>query len=169
MVNVYTPDVSGKRKMPVMVWIHGGGFTTGSGNPDMYGPEYIMDAEVVLVTLNYRLGPLGFLGMGDDVFPGNLGLWDQNLALKWVQKNIEAFGGDANRVTVRKILSPSSSYLDLFRSHFLVKVQEEFRLIFIFCHPTREVFSMLPLSKVVSLQFLTQTLTNTLRLMLGLK
>ena len=54
----------------------------------------------VLVTINYRLGPLGFLSMGDDVLPGNLGLWDQRLALQWVQENVGAFGGDPERVTI---------------------------------------------------------------------
>ena len=52
------------------------------------------------MTLNYRLGPLGFLSTGDDVIPGNMGLWDQNLALKWVQQNIEDFGGDPNQVII---------------------------------------------------------------------
>ena len=50
--------------------------------------------------MNYRLGPLGFLSTGDDVIPGNMGLWDQNLALKWVQQNIEDFGGDPNQVII---------------------------------------------------------------------
>ena len=50
------------------------------------------------MTVNYRLGTLGFLSTGDDEIPANLGLWDQNLALKWVQQNIEAFGGDPNKV-----------------------------------------------------------------------
>ncbi len=52
------------------------------------------------MTVNYRLGPLGFMSTSDDVIPGNMGLWDQNLALKWVQENIEDFGGDPNRVNI---------------------------------------------------------------------
>ena len=57
-----------------------------------------MDYDVVLVTVNYRLGPFGFLSMGDEVIQGNQGLWDQRLALEWVRDNIAAFGGDPNKV-----------------------------------------------------------------------
>lgn len=60
-----------------MVWIHGGGFFMGSGNRDMYGPEYLMDYGIVLVTFNYRLGVLGFLNLGIEEAPGNVGLMDQ--------------------------------------------------------------------------------------------
>ena len=83
-----------------MVWIHGGGFEFGSSSPFVYGPNYLLDKDIVLVTFNYRLGILGFLTTGDLVAPGNFGLKDQVLALKWVQKNIQVFGGDPNRVTL---------------------------------------------------------------------
>ncbi|XP_062123792.1 juvenile hormone esterase isoform X2 [Drosophila sulfurigaster albostrigata] len=86
-------------KLPVMVWLHGGGFSFGSGNSFLYGPDYLVAEDIVLVTLNYRLGPLGFLTAGPDA-PGNQGLKDQILALKWVRDNIEAFGGDPNQVTI---------------------------------------------------------------------
>ncbi len=82
-----------------MVWIHGGGFFAGDGTSDLYGPGRIMEKEnVILVNINYRLGSLGFLSMEDNQMPSNLGFWDQNLALKWVQKNIGAFGGDPKKV-----------------------------------------------------------------------
>ena len=55
-----------RRKLPVMVWIHGGGFFAGSGNPDIYGPEYFMDYEVILVSVNYRVGPLGFFTLENE-------------------------------------------------------------------------------------------------------
>ncbi len=86
-----------------MVWIHGGGFFAGDGTTDLYGPERILDpGSVILVTLNYRLGSLGFLSMGDDVLPPNLGMLDQTEALKWVHKNIASFGGDPGKVRGHK-------------------------------------------------------------------
>ena len=84
-----------------MVWIHGGGLTTGSGNPQEYGPKYFMDdGSVVLVTINYRLNVFGYFSLGNEEVPGNQGLRDQQLALAWVQDNIAAFGGDPNLVTI---------------------------------------------------------------------
>ena len=92
-----------KDPLPVMVWIHGGGFFAGDGTTDLYGPERILDpGSVILVTVNYRLGSLGFLSMGDDVLPPNLGMLDQTEALKWVHKNIASFGGDPGKVRGHK-------------------------------------------------------------------
>ncbi|XP_055849610.1 juvenile hormone esterase isoform X2 [Episyrphus balteatus] len=101
-LNVFTtklPKGDNNPKLPVMVWFHGGGFSFGSGNTFLYGPDFLVAEDVVLVTLNYRLGPLGFLSAGPEA-PGNSGLKDQVLALKWVRDNIEAFGGDPNSVTI---------------------------------------------------------------------
>lgn len=102
-LNVYTPELPGNKNfscMPVMVYVHGGGFTSGSGGTDLYGPDYLIEQSVVLVTFNYRLGVLGFLSLENSEVPGNAGLKDQVMALKWVQKNIEKFGGDPNNVTL---------------------------------------------------------------------
>nr|WCC58169.1 carboxylesterase [Pharsalia antennata] len=101
-LNVYTPVVPGtEANLPVLVFIHGGGFVGGSGVYDGFGPEFFMDTgRLVVVTINYRLGPFGFLSTEDDVIPGNYGLKDQRFALQWVQDNIYLFGGDPSKVTI---------------------------------------------------------------------
>jgi para-nitrobenzyl esterase len=101
-LNVWTPPVAGGQKHPVMVWIHGGGFVNGSG--DIYNARWLAaQGHIVVVTLNYRLGALGFLahpslGAGNDL--GNYGLADQQAALRWVRSNIAGFGGDPAKVTI---------------------------------------------------------------------
>jgi len=90
---------------PVMVWIHGGGFTTGSGSVFLYrGGPLVRHGDVVVVTINYRLGALGFLGHGAladaSGATGNWGLQDQVAALRWVRDNIAVFGGDPTNITV---------------------------------------------------------------------
>ncbi|KAL0880455.1 hypothetical protein ABMA27_002869 [Loxostege sticticalis] len=99
-LNVYTPTTNPSSPLPVMVWIHGGGYVWGSGNDNMYGPEFLVKHDVILVTFNYRLGVLGYLCLDTEDVPGNAGMKDQVLALKWVQKNISKFGGDPNNVTI---------------------------------------------------------------------
>lgn len=83
--------------LSVMVHIHGGGFVCSSGNRDYFGPEHFLDHNVILVTGNYRLGALGFLSTEDENCPGNFGLKDQVMILKWVQANIKQFGGNPDR------------------------------------------------------------------------
>ncbi|XP_058463058.1 esterase B1-like [Malaya genurostris] len=102
-LNVYTPsgpNAPREEKLPVMVWIHGGAFCSGSGNSSIYNPEYMVQEGVVVVTFNYRLGPLGFLCLPSMGIYGNMGLKDQRLVLKWVHDNIGAFGGDRRNVTL---------------------------------------------------------------------
>ncbi|KXJ71949.1 hypothetical protein RP20_CCG019301 [Aedes albopictus] len=100
-LNVYRPKKCRKKKLPVMVYIHGGGYIGESADPRVIGPEKFMDTrKVILVSLQYRLGPFGFLSSDDCSAPGNFGLKDQSMALRWVQRNIESFGGDRRRVTV---------------------------------------------------------------------
>jgi len=95
-LNVWTPDAAGSA--PVVVWIHGGAFRAGTARIPTYdGASFARDG-LVLVSINYRLGALGFLDLGDD--HTNVGLRDQIQALRWVQDNIAAFGGDPSRVTV---------------------------------------------------------------------
>ena len=95
----------------VLVWLHGGSFSRGSASPQSYGPERFLDRDLVVVTLNYRLGALGFLTTEDAAAPPNLGLRDQQLALTWVQANIRAFGGDPQRVTLCGEAAGGSSVL----------------------------------------------------------
>ncbi|XP_012543069.1 esterase FE4 [Monomorium pharaonis] len=99
-LNVYTTKIDPSEKHSVMVWIHGGGYFAGSGDTASYGPDYIMQKDIVLVTLNYRLDVLGFLNLNDKVAAGNQGLKDVVLALKWVKRNISKFGGDPENVTI---------------------------------------------------------------------
>ncbi|CAG7822286.1 unnamed protein product [Allacma fusca] len=105
-LNIYTPqqwhlthakEVS-KPKVPVMVYIHGGRYVSGNGS--RYGPDYFMDEDVVLITFQFRLGVFGFSSTDDDVIPGNMGFKDIIMLLRWVQQNIQRFGGDPEKVTV---------------------------------------------------------------------
>ncbi|XP_076686877.1 juvenile hormone esterase-like [Andrena cerasifolii] len=99
-LNTYTPKRKRNALLPVMVFIHGGAFRTGNGNRTDYGPDYLLDKDIVLVTCNYRLGIFGFLSTGTMAASGNFGLKDQVLVLKWVKRNIRAFGGNPNDVTL---------------------------------------------------------------------
>ncbi|KAL1956821.1 hypothetical protein VTO42DRAFT_6771 [Malbranchea cinnamomea] len=104
-INVYTPVLpAGKScavgRRPVAVWLYGGAFLGGSSSSIVYdGGNFASRNDVVVVTLNYRLGALGFLAT-DSVLPGSQGIQDQILALQWVKKHIAAFGGDPSRVTI---------------------------------------------------------------------
>lgn len=104
-LNVWTAAPDAEAKRPVMVWIHGGSYLFGAGSQPIYDGEALARRGVVLVTINYRLGPFGFLahpalsaesGRGS----GAYGLLDQIAALEWVKRNIAAFGGDPGRVTI---------------------------------------------------------------------
>ncbi|XP_059608245.1 carboxylesterase 3A-like, partial [Phlebotomus argentipes] len=95
-LNVYTKNLSGR--LPVIVYIHGGAFVMGSAHS--YPPGYLLEKDIVLVVVQYRLGPLGFLSMKSENLPGNAAIFDVILALEWVQAHISSFGGDPNRVTL---------------------------------------------------------------------
>ena len=104
-LNIYAPLAAADRVRPVVVWIHGGAFIMGAGSQPLYdGTSFAANHDVVVVTINYRLGLLGllYLGdlLGDDYAAGNATLLDQIAALRWVRDNIAAFGGDPNAVTI---------------------------------------------------------------------
>ena len=99
-LNVYTPTLTPNASLAVMFFIHGGAYLAGSGNDDIYGPDFLIEESVIVVTINYRLGVFGFMSLGDSKFSGNMGLKDQLLALKWVRNNIRHFGGNKNLITI---------------------------------------------------------------------
>lgn len=99
-VNVFVPHPRPK-KSPVMLWIYGGGFFQGTSTLDVYDYKTLASEEnMILVSMQYRVANLGFLYLGTEDAPGNAGLFDQNLAMRWVHDNIHRFGGDPTRVTL---------------------------------------------------------------------
>lgn len=104
-LNIWSPQAD-DRLRPVMMWIHGGAFVVGSSAQSLYdGSEFAANGDVVVVSINYRLGAFGFLyldelSQGEYPASGNLGLLDQVAALRWVRENISVFGGDPERVTI---------------------------------------------------------------------
>lgn len=120
-LNVWTPNPDPNAKLPVMVWIHGGALVLGAGSLPLYDGANLAERGAVVVTLNYRLGPLGFFShpaLDRDIpnGPVNFGLLDEIAALKWVQENISAFGGDPNNVTIFGESAGAQSVLALFAS-----------------------------------------------------
>jgi carboxylesterase type B len=102
-LNVYAPEVDSSSrhgKHPVMVYFHGGSFLGGHGGVSELGPDYFLDTDVILVVGNYRLGVLGFMSTENEESPGNYGMKDQVALLRWVNENIDSFGGDKNSVTI---------------------------------------------------------------------
>uniref|UniRef100_A0A6P7G164 Carboxylic ester hydrolase n=1 Tax=Diabrotica virgifera virgifera TaxID=50390 RepID=A0A6P7G164_DIAVI len=101
VLNVYTPvKPNSDVLLPVFFFIPGGAFVTFSAQISNLDPKYLVDYDIVIVTINYRLGSFGFLTTLDETIPGNLGLKDQLLALKWTHEHIHKFGGDANKLTL---------------------------------------------------------------------
>ncbi|XP_040860581.1 bile salt-activated lipase [Ochotona curzoniae] len=108
-LNIWVPQgrKAVSKNLPVMIWIYGGAYLMGSGQGANFFSNYLYDGEeiatrgnVIVVTFNYRVGPLGFLSTGDANLPGNYGLRDQHMAIAWVKRNIAAFGGDPDNITL---------------------------------------------------------------------
>jgi len=119
-VNVWAPADSGADPAPVLVWIHGGGFAGGSGSIPIYHGLHFAERGVVVVTINYRVAVFGFLAHPDLTAEagssGNYGLMDQVAALQWIQRNIGAFGGDPQRITIAGQSAGAASVHDLIAS-----------------------------------------------------
>jgi para-nitrobenzyl esterase len=121
-LNVWTPQQSSKGGLPVLVYVYGGGFSSGSGDCPIYDGDALARTGMVVVTFNYRVGPFGFLAHPELTAEsghnasGNYGLMDQIAALKWVKDNIRAFGGDPARVAVAGQSAGAMSVQDLIAS-----------------------------------------------------
>lgn len=118
-LNIWSPAKSSDDKLPVIVWIHGGGFVGGSGNLKIYDGKNFAHQNVIFITINYRLGPFGYLShpllSKESIHgtSGNYGILDQIAALQWVQKNIKTFGGDPTNVTIAGQSAGSQSVINL--------------------------------------------------------
>ncbi|RCN49662.1 Carboxylesterase [Ancylostoma caninum] len=101
-MNIFVPGkIDPTKRLAVMVWVYGGGFWSGTSTLDVYDGRILpVEENIILVSMNYRVSMLGFLYLGRPEAPGNMGLWDQQLALKWVHKNIDVFGGDPSRIVL---------------------------------------------------------------------
>lgn len=100
-LNIYVPATANvTNPLPVMLWIHGGAFIIGSGNRPSTGPKFLVKHDVILITMNYRLGFYGFMCLDIPQVPGNQGLKDLVMGMTWIKNNIEYFGGDKDKITV---------------------------------------------------------------------
>jgi para-nitrobenzyl esterase len=121
-LNIWTPKLDVKANLPVLVFIHGGAFTSGSGDVPVYDGEALARSGMIIVTINYRLGLFGFLAHpqltaeSDHHSSGNYALLDQIAALRWVKQNIRGFGGDPAHITIAGQSAGAASVLDLLAS-----------------------------------------------------
>ncbi|KAJ2950793.1 hypothetical protein O0L34_g9058 [Tuta absoluta] len=100
-INIHVPDTaSSDNRLPVMIYVFGGRFVIGTAGRYLSGPQFLVRHDVIFVSLGYRLGPYGFMCLDIPEVPGNGGLKDQEKAFEWIKNNIEAFGGDVNRMTL---------------------------------------------------------------------
>ncbi|CAI9727860.1 cholinesterase 2-like [Octopus vulgaris] len=102
-LNIWAPTEARKTRsnLTTMIWIYGGGFISGSSAKDVLDGRWLaVSQNIIVASINYRLGPFGFLSLNDERAPGNMGLLDQNLAIKWIRDNIASFGGDPDKLTL---------------------------------------------------------------------
>lgn len=138
-LNVFTPNPTkcGRKRLPVVASIYGGGFISGLSDDLWFGADFLMEQCVVLVTMNYRLGPFGFLSLAQSEYSGNMGLKDQQLALKWIHDNIYAFGGDKRNVT---LIGTSAGSYTILKSFFLKDFQSNISAFFFYVNDFLCVF-----------------------------
>lgn len=111
-INIHTPKLPNDNQsniLPVLVYIHGGGFVSGSNSAMFFGGDLLVEKDVIFVSIAYRVGVVGFLCLDTPEVPGNAGLRDQMVALSWIKRNIKSFNGDPNNVTAFGISAGSAS------------------------------------------------------------
>ena len=96
--NKLSKSADGKANKTVLVFIHGGGFARGSATDKYFGPDFLLTQNLIIVEIQYRLGVFGFMNLGVDEYSGNMGLKDQQIAIKWIYENIENFSGNKNEI-----------------------------------------------------------------------
>ena len=103
-LNIFRPAANPpeSQEYPIMIWIHGGGFISGSSSDYYYNfiSDILVSHGIIFISFNYRLGPFGFFSTGNELVPGNNGLWDQLEALRFIHKTIASFGGNPNKITI---------------------------------------------------------------------
>ncbi|PZC78409.1 hypothetical protein B5X24_HaOG200116 [Helicoverpa armigera] len=163
-LNVYVPSAATtKTPFPVMVWIHGGGFIGGSSSRDS-GPDFLLRNDVIVVAINYRVGAYGFMCLDMPEVSGNQGLKDQVLGLRWIKENIEAFGGDANQITV---FGESAGGMSI-NLHLLSNYESLFHRAIIQSGPavspwvSRDVNNTIPLSLAEALEYNAESVADAI-------
>ncbi|KAL7916639.1 Alpha/Beta hydrolase protein [Trichoderma velutinum] len=142
------------KKLPVLVWFHGGAFVSGGGDLDCYSPWGLAKRGVVVVNVTYRLGIFGYMEI-DGVASANLGLWDQITALKWVQKNISGFGGNPEQVTVAGQSAGAQSI-------FYMMISDEAKGLF-----QRAILQSTPLGRTAPPEDVSRQLSNLAKSLIG--
>ncbi|XP_052097582.1 cholinesterase 2-like isoform X1 [Mytilus californianus] len=144
-LNIWKPKTTSGNKLSTLVWIFGGGYIYGTSTLDLYDGTYLSAyADVIIASINYRVGPYGFLYMGNSEAPGNAGLLDQVVALEWIYNNIDYFGGSKDSITIfgESAGAASVSYLmasDLSKNYFQRAILQSASLLSTWAYQTPDV------------------------------
>lgn len=119
-------------KLATMVHIVGGAFITNPGDDTLSGPDFLIEHDVILVTFNYRLEAFGFMSLSTPEYSGNMGMKDQLMAIQWVHRNIEYFGGDSSQITLMGHSAGDFNYFIIFRRKIMLNAKEKKIIYFSF-------------------------------------
>lgn len=157
-LNIYVPEsATSSHRLPVMVWIHGGAFIEDSDKDATSNPLSLLKQDVIVVTVQYRLGVFGFMCLDIPEVPGNTGLKDQVLALRWIKENIEAFGGDANQITAFGVSAGGMST----NLHLFSTTEKLFTRAIIQSGPTNSYWTMVGSDNTIPIRIATELGLNT--------